>query len=53
MCDARRNWKDAIDLPGSYAIQYARSLLESFDYLSRVPDQSVIISKMMIMNTKW
>jgi len=45
MCDARRNWKDAIDLPGSYAIQYARSLLESFDYLSRVPDQSVIISK--------
>jgi len=52
MCDARRNWKDAIDLPGSYAIQYARSLLESFDYLSRVPDQSVIISKMMIMNTK-
>lgn len=44
MCDARRSWKDAIDLPGSYVIQYARNLLESFDYLSRVPDQSIIIS---------
>ncbi len=44
MCNARRNWKDALDLPGSYAVLHARKLLESFDYLSRVPDQSIIMS---------
>ena len=44
MCDARRNWQEALDLPGSFAIKYARALLESFDYLSRVPDQGFIVS---------
>lgn len=44
MCDARRSWQEALDLPGSFAIKHARTLLESFDYLSRVPDQSLIVS---------
>jgi hypothetical protein len=45
MCDARRSWQESLDLPGSFAIKYARALLESFDYLSRVPDQDFIISR--------
>lgn len=44
MCDVRRSWQEALDLPGSFAIKPARTLLESFDYLSRVPDQSLIVS---------
>jgi hypothetical protein len=44
MCDARRRWQEALDLPGSYAIKYAKALLQSFDYLSRVPDQQIIIT---------
>lgn len=44
MCDARRSWQEALDLPGSYAIKYAKALLQSFDYLSRVPDQQIIIT---------
>jgi len=44
MCDARRSWQEALDLPGSYAIKHAKALLQSFDYLSRVPDQQIIIS---------
>ncbi len=41
---ARRPWYEAMHLPGSGQMQYARALLESRPFLSRIPDQSVIAS---------
>ena len=40
---ARHNWYDALDLPGAYDLIHARRLLESRPFLSRLPDQSLII----------
>jgi hypothetical protein len=40
----RRPWYEAIHLPGSGQVQYARALLESRPFLSRIPDQSLIAS---------
>lgn len=39
---ARTLWKDALDLPGSFQMQYVRRLIESRPFLTRVPDQSLI-----------
>lgn len=39
---ARHNWYEDIDLPGAFDLIYARRLLESRPFLSRVPDQSLI-----------
>lgn len=41
----RRPWYEAIHLPGSGQMQYARSLLLSRPYLDRIPDQSLITSE--------
>jgi hypothetical protein len=40
---ARNNWYDVLDLPGAWDLMYARRLLESRPFLSRVPDQSLIV----------
>jgi hypothetical protein len=40
---ARHNWVDVLDLPGAFDLIYARRLLESRPFLSRVPDQSLIV----------
>ncbi|NSW93425.1 MAG: glycoside hydrolase family 140 protein [Bacteroidales bacterium] len=39
----RNNWYDVLDLPGAWDLIHARRLLESRPFLSRVPDQSMII----------
>lgn len=41
---ARHNWYDVIDLPGSWDLIHARRLMESRPFISRVPDQSLIIN---------
>jgi hypothetical protein len=41
---ARRPWHEALQLPGSHQMQHARALLLSRPFLSRIPDQSLIVS---------
>jgi hypothetical protein len=41
----RLPWTKAIDLPGAGQMQHARKLLESRQYLSRVPDQSLVVAQ--------
>ncbi|MDQ3856402.1 MAG: glycoside hydrolase family 140 protein [Chloroflexota bacterium] len=40
----RRPWTEAISLPGSTQMQHARRLLESRPFLTRIPDQSLLVS---------
>jgi hypothetical protein len=40
---ARHNWYDVLDLPGASDLIHARRLIESRPFLSRVPDQSMIV----------
>ncbi len=42
---ARRPWHEAMHLPGSAQVQHGRALLESRPFLSRIPDQSLIVSE--------
>lgn len=44
MCYANRDWSESLDLSGVDCIVHAKKLLSSFDYLSRMPDQSIIIT---------
>lgn len=39
---ARRNWTEALDLPGASQLRHLRALLESRPFLSRVPDQALL-----------
>ena len=39
---ARHNWTEVLDLPGASQLIYARRLIESRPFLSRIPDQSLI-----------
>lgn len=39
----RTPWTQAIDLPGAGQMQHARRLIESRPFLTRIPDQSLII----------
>ncbi|KAB8141756.1 DUF4038 domain-containing protein [Chloroflexia bacterium SDU3-3] len=41
---ARRPWYEAIHLPGSHQVGHARALLLSRPFLTRIPDQSLIVS---------
>jgi hypothetical protein len=41
---ARTPWYEAIHLPGAAQMQHVRALLESRPFLSRVPDQDIIVS---------
>jgi hypothetical protein len=40
---ARNSWYDVLDLPGAWDLMHARRLLESRPFISRVPDQSLIV----------
>lgn len=40
---ARHNWYDVVDLPGASQLIHARRLIESRPFLSRIPDQSLIV----------
>jgi hypothetical protein len=42
---ARRPWYEALHLPGAAQMQHARSLLCSRPFLTRIPDQSLIVSE--------
>lgn len=42
--DQRHGWRDALDLLGSRQVGYARRLIESRPMLTRVPDQSLLVS---------
>ncbi len=39
---ARRDWTNALNLPGAGQLQHLRALLESRPFLSRAPDQSIL-----------
>lgn len=41
---ARTPWQEAIHFPGANQMQWARKLIESRPFLSRIPDQSLILS---------
>ncbi|MDZ4717705.1 MAG: glycoside hydrolase family 140 protein [Roseiflexaceae bacterium] len=41
---ARREWREALQLPGAGHVRHACSLLRSRPFLSRIPDQALIIS---------
>ncbi len=41
----RRPWYEALHLPGSGQMQHARSLLLSRPFLTRIPDQALIVSE--------
>lgn len=41
---ARRPWYEALHLPGASQVQHARALLLSRPFLTRIPDQSMIVS---------
>lgn len=40
---ARHTWYDDLDLPGAFDLIHARRLIESRPFLSRIPDQSMIV----------
>jgi hypothetical protein len=42
---ARRDWHEAIHLPGSGQMRHVRALLESRPFLTRIPDQALIASE--------
>lgn len=42
---ARRYWYDALHLPGAEQMKYVKKLMLSQHFLSRIPDQSLIIGK--------
>ncbi len=41
---ARTPWRQALQLPGSSQVRHARRLLESRPYLTRIPDQALLLS---------
>ena len=40
-----RTWWEALERPGANQMQYLRTLMESRPYLTRIPDQSLIVSE--------
>lgn len=42
---ADRDWVDALNRPGARQMYFLRSLLESRQYFSRIPDQSLIVGE--------
>jgi hypothetical protein len=40
-----RPWQEAIERPGAWQVQHLRALVESRPYLSRIPDQGMILSE--------
>ncbi|BCM92468.1 hypothetical protein IAD21_04348 [Abditibacteriota bacterium] len=39
---ARRDWREALDLPGAGQLQHAKNLLESRAFFSRIPAQDIL-----------
>lgn len=39
----RRPWQEALSLPGAGQMQYLRALMESRPFLTRIPDQSLVL----------
>ncbi len=39
----RHTWQEAMHFPGSAQMQHAKKLIESRPYLSRIPDQSLLV----------
>jgi hypothetical protein len=39
-----RDWIEALDRPGAQQVQHLRALIESRPFLTRIPDQSVLVS---------
>jgi hypothetical protein len=46
----RRNWKEALELPGANQMQHLKNLILSRDFFSRVPDQSLVADGTMFRN---
>jgi hypothetical protein len=46
----RRSWLESLNLPGAFEMQYARWLIESRPFFSRIPDQSLILSDAGTLN---
>jgi len=40
---ARHNWYDDLDLPAAFHLHHLRRLMESRPFLTRVPDQSIVV----------
>ncbi|MCC6585290.1 MAG: glycoside hydrolase family 140 protein [Bryobacterales bacterium] len=41
---ARHEWTEVLDLPGASQMQHLRAVIESRDFLSRVPDTNLIVN---------
>ncbi len=41
---ARTPWQEALQLPGAEQMRYARALIKSRPFLTRIPDQSLLVS---------
>jgi hypothetical protein len=37
-------WREALDCPGAWQVRHARALLESRPFLSRIPDQELVVA---------
>jgi len=44
---ARNSWMADLDLPGAFDLVHIRRLMQSRDYLSRIPDQAMVLNKYM------
>lgn len=44
MVDARVDWETALQFQGSFEMIFARKLLMEYDYFSRIPDQTIILT---------
>lgn len=49
---AHASWSDSLDLPGAGQMRHGRALMESRPYLSRVPDQSLVVSGERVRATR-
>lgn len=41
---AKMDWLTAVDRPGANQVKHLRALIESYLYLTRIPDQSLVVS---------
>lgn len=44
MVAAETDWREALNFPGASQMIFARRLLSEYDFFSRIPDQSIILS---------
>jgi hypothetical protein len=41
--NTKRTWKESLNLPGSFQMRYLKHLMESRPFLTRIPDQQVLL----------